>query len=177
MNDASTFEKDGHDERRSSRLLFSVVVAAVIAVIGGVLASGTMATRALDLIGLVPEPSSEAGDLWFAVQSTTWVDAPHRLHIELKVQNRGDRTRMLGPQDFRLRAAAGTTWWPIGRTFAFTPLGPREYVHGVLTFDVPEAVSDLELVWSRFGDEVRLRVEPPASGTGTPSTRRRTRGV
>lgn len=176
------------DPARSSRvtvfrLLVSTLVLATL--VGGVLALQRLMWSPDAATRVSIASMGNADGLWFTVQSAVWVNQdrkngrrvplfsdsipaakPQSLQLELKVQNRGDEARVLGPQDFRLWAQNGTTWIPTGPTFPLAPLGPRQYLHTVLSFDAPETSSGLQLVWNRSGQEVRVLVKAPVRDSG-----------
>ena len=160
-----------------------ILASAIVALAGGVMAVQLLMPPRETVTPTVPGLMDTADGLWLTVQSAAWDNRdpevehgdptsadtnpkgrPHGLQVELKVQNRGDQIRMLGSKDFQLRDASGGSWLPTGRTLPEIPLGPRQYLHTVLAFDVPETTSRLELVWNRSGQEMRVSVGVPSHG-------------
>jgi hypothetical protein len=162
------------------RVLVPILLLVITALAGGVLIAQSLMSNQSEPTPATIETMGDVDGLWFTVQSVVWVgqdrltnqrvpvatgsnpaSKPHGLQVEIKVQNRADGTRILGPQDFRLQAKNGTTSAPTGRAFPLTILGPRQYLHSVLSFDVPESSLGMQLVWSRAGHEVRVLVKAP----------------
>lgn len=160
------------------RFLVPIIFFAICALAGGVLAVQRLVSPPEAVTPASDDESmGNADGLWFTVQSAVWVrqqrmqdrrvqasassnpaTGPGALQVELKVQNRSNATRILGPHDFRLQFQDGTTSVPTGRSFPLTTLGPRQYLHTVLAFDISESASGLQLVWNRSGHEVRLLI-------------------
>jgi hypothetical protein len=173
----------GSSRVTGGRVPVSILVLTIAALAGGVLAVQILESHQEVPTTATIETMGDLDGLWFTVQSAVWVDQDrrteqhppvsagstpatrlHGLQVEIKVQNRGDGTRILGSQDFRLQAQNGTTLAPAERAFPLTILGPRQYLHSVLSFDVPEISSGMQLVWNRAGHEVRVLVKAPVPG-------------
>jgi hypothetical protein len=165
------------------RRTMAVVLVCVSALIAGGLATGMPVSRLLGVSSI--ERAGETNGLALTVQSTVW-SRRDQLEVEVKVQNRGAITRVLGPDDFALEARGSQRWPPRSHTFAIIALAPREYLHGVLTFDeLPETATDLQLVWTAHNAEltssradvgttrrspaVRVAIDARASSTTRPS--------
>lgn len=134
-----------------------------------------------------------AGDLVFQVQDTGWIThddiggpAPpsvengfqmpasmmpgmpdhgiHRLYLEAVLSNTGWSDDGFAPREFSVRSATGETWaLDQPATFQAGSLGPGQARSLDLLFDVPEAVSQLDLVWTHGGQVqlVRVGAAPP----------------
>lgn len=183
--DRSVVAKDRAESSRAGwrLLLLPILASAIAALAGGAVAVQLLMPPREAVTLTAPGLMGTADGLWFTVQSAVWdgqdpkmeqagptslgtnsKDRPHGLRVEIKVQNRGDQIRMLGSGDFQLRDTSGGIWVPTGRTLPETSLEPRQYLHTVLAFDVPETTSRLELIWSRSGQEMRVSVGEPSRG-------------
>jgi hypothetical protein len=134
-----------------------------------------------------------AGDLVFQVQGSGWIThddiggpAPasvengfqmpasmmpgmpdhgvHRLYLEAVLSNTGWSHDGFAPREFSVRSATGETWaLDQPATFEAGSLGPGQARSLDLLFDVPEAVSQLDLVWTHGGQVqfVQVGAAPP----------------
>ena len=85
----------------------------------------------------------------------------HRLYLEVVVSDLGSNGTSFAPGDFWVRS--GNTTWPLNRPATFAPgtLQPGQARSFDLLFDVPEAVSRLDLVWNHDGQAQSLAVDSP----------------
>jgi uncharacterized protein DUF4352 len=87
-----------------------------------------------------------------------------RVYLRVTLKNRSDRPHVLDPEEFRLQPFYGGSRSSRRESLTVTTLRPRETLHSVLWFDVPEGASGLQLVWTREGREVHFPVAEDTSG-------------
>jgi len=88
----------------------------------------------------------------------------HRLYLEAVISNTGSGQAAFAPREFAVRSASGQTWaLDEPATFQAASLEPGQSRSLDLLFDVPEAVSDLDLVWTHGGEVqfARVGASPP----------------
>ena len=96
--------------------------------------------------------------------STMMPDMPEqgqiRIQIEVNLENLGSHPREFALDDFILRSASGDQWLPrTGNSISYGTLGPAQAINGKVAFDVEDTATDLYLVWSRGGTEVRFPMD------------------
>jgi hypothetical protein len=94
----------------------------------------------------------------------------HRLYLEAVLSNAGSGTVAFAPREFAVRAPGGASW-PLDQpaTFSSGTLRPGQVRSIDLLFDVPESVSQLDLVWTHGGEVQYVQVgatPPPAHDHG-----------
>ena len=94
----------------------------------------------------------------------------HRLYLEAVLSNAGTGMVAFAPREFAVRAPGGSSW-PLDQpaTFASGTLQPGQVRSLDLLFDVPETVSQLDLVWAHGGQVQYVQVgatPPPAHEHG-----------
>lgn len=124
------------------------------------------------------DETAKAGGLSLGVDATAWVrhgheterpmppsmmpgapaDGSQRLRVEVTLSNPEDRALAFATEEFRLRSADGESWAVHSSSFAAGVLRPGQLLTGDLYFDVPEGHRDLDLVWTRAGRSIRIRV-------------------
>lgn len=179
----STAEVTGHTSLsrglRLPPLLVTVLVTAlVLNVVGLVLLGSMLAERRYESRVSEVRALAQVGPLFLTVERAEWLgrsrspqavagppgnpyylmhSAPpngqKRVRIEASLRNKGEDARSFGLDEFTLRSDQGGAW-PL-RPGSFQParLMPGQVLYLDLFFDIPEAESNLFLVWSRDGDE------------------------
>lgn len=163
----------------------SIASAAALAagLLGIALAISLLRAHSSEITFVVSGEPAQAGGLSLSLEATEWLrhdmeptsfpmpasmmtgmpaEGQQRLHVEMTLGNADDRSLAYTPGEFRLLSAGGTSWAPVGASFAEGSLRPGQAMNGGVFFDVPEGETELHLVWSRGGEEVHI---PVAAGT------------
>lgn len=113
-----------------------------------------------------PVPSAVADGFQMPASMMPGMPGPgvHRLYLEAVLSNTGSGEAGFAPRDFSVRSAAGATW-PLDQpaTFQSASLRPGQTRSLDLLFDVPDSVSQLDLVWQHDGQlqSVGVGATPP----------------
>jgi hypothetical protein len=120
-----------------------------------------------------PVPASVQGGFQMPASMMPGMPDPgvHRLYLEAVLSNTGSGEAAFAPRDFSVRAATGATW-PLDQpaTFQTATLRPGQTRSLDLLFDVPDTVSQLNLVWAHAGQLQSLQVgatPPPIHDHGS----------
>lgn len=88
----------------------------------------------------------------------------HRLYLEAVLSNVGSSSAGFTPREFSVRSTGGATWsLDQPATFQAGSLLPGQARSLDLLFDVPEAIDQLELVWSHDGQIQSVQVSAGAA--------------
>jgi hypothetical protein len=92
-------------------------------------------------------------------------EGTQRLWVEAVLTNRGQASDSFTPEEFAVQTPHGRTW-QIDKPADFKAgsLAPGQSITVGMSFDVPDTVSDLELVWNKDGQSSSMSVDsrPPA---------------